>query len=323
MHIIDYKYLSVITTKQEDTFMHDLVTIYRKVRKTLKFALKPYLDSVGNLNFYPHPPKMSDLEILSLSITAECLEIDSESLLWAKIKQDYLTCFPNLIHLTRYNARRKRLKQWLEFACDWMSHQIPCSDQVFIVDSIPIPVCKISREKQSTVCRKPGDEFRASKGFSATEKQYYIGYKMHLITSSSGVFQQVRILPAHVHDITFLKTLEQTHLIDCKLIGDRAYRSDPLQLALFEDFEIDLQVPYRKNQRDFKEYPQAWSIQRKRIETVFSQYCDQHKIKRNLAKSFTGLQTRILTKVAAMTFKQYWNFTHNRNIGKTKYALAA
>jgi len=94
-------------------------------------------------------------------------------------------------------------------------------------------------------------------------------------------------------------------------------------LALFEDFEIDLQVPYRRNQRDFKEYPQALRIQRKRIETVFSQNCDQHKIKRNLAKSCSGLETRILTTVAAMTFKKYWNFTHNRNIGKTKYDLAA
>lgn len=303
--------------------MHDLMTIYRKVRKTLKSALKPYLDTENNLNFYPHLPKMSDLEILSLCVTAECLEIDSESLLWGKIKQDYKKYFPNLIHLTRYNARRKRLKDWLEFTGDWMSHRIPCTDQTFIVDSIPVPVCKISREKQSKVCRKPTDELKASKGFSATEKQYYIGYKMHLITSSSGVFQQAQILPAHVHDITFLKNLAHTHLIDCKLIGDRAYRSDPLQLTLFEDFEIKLQVPYRRNQRDFKEYPQKLRIQRKRIETVFSQFCDQHKIKRNLAKSFLGLQTRILTKIVAMTFKQYWNFIHQKDIGKTKYALAA
>jgi hypothetical protein len=204
-----------------------------------------------------------------------------------------------------------------------MSHKIPSSDSIYIVDSIPLPICKISREKQSTVCRRPTDKLKASKGFSATEKQYYIGYKMHLITNSSGVFQQAELLPAHVHDITFLKNLKQTHLIDCKLIGDRAYRSDPLQLALFEDFDIELHVPYRKNQKDFKAYPQTLRIQRKRIETVFSQYCDQHKIKRNLAKSFWGLEIRIFTKIAAMTFKHYWNFIHHKDLGKTKYALAA
>jgi hypothetical protein len=35
MHIFTSKYLSVITTKQEDISMRDLMTIYRKVRKTL------------------------------------------------------------------------------------------------------------------------------------------------------------------------------------------------------------------------------------------------------------------------------------------------
>ena len=53
---------------------------------------------------------MSDLEIITLSITSECLGIDSENLLWCKIKKDYSKYFPNLIHRTRYNARRKTLR---------------------------------------------------------------------------------------------------------------------------------------------------------------------------------------------------------------------
>jgi hypothetical protein len=77
-----------------------------------------------------------------------------------------------------------------------------------------------------------------------------------------------------MYDITFLKNLK--HLMDCKPFRDRAYRNDSLQLALFEDFDIELHVPYRKNQKDFKVYPQTLRIQRKRIETVFSQYYDQH-----------------------------------------------
>jgi hypothetical protein len=303
--------------------MHDLYSIYKKVRNIVKVALKQNLVGHGNVRFYPNAPKMSDLDIISLSIASECLGIDSENLLWSKIQKDYGDKFPNLIHRTRYNARRKSLEEWLIYCSDRWSALISEHDDLFIVDSIPIPVCKISREDHSTVCRKDSDDFQASKGWSASDQQYYIGYKLHLITSSTGVFQECAVWPAHVHDINFLKQLSQTHLGDCQLIGDRAYRSQPLQMDLFRSHEINLTVPYRKNQRDFTPYPHELKIKRKRIETVFSQYCDQFMLKRNYAKSYRGIETRVHSKITAMTFKQYWNYLNGNEIGQTKHSLAA
>ena len=46
---------------------------------------------------------------------------------------------------------------------------------------------------------------------------------------------------------------------------------------------------------------------RKRIETLFSQLCDQFMIRRNYAKSFQGFKTRILAKITALTLVQYIN----------------
>ena len=181
----------------------------------------------------------------------------------------------------------------------------------------------MSREKSSTVCRRPCDKMKASKVWNAADQQYYIGFKLHLITCTSGVFQECALLPANIHDIVFLKSLKQTHLQNCVLIGDRAYRSHPLQLSLFSQFEIELDVPYRKNQKDYQPYSFERKIQRKRIETTFAQYCDEFMLKRNYAKSTFGLQTRIFSKIGAMTFKQYWNYLNGNNISKTKYSLAA
>jgi hypothetical protein len=256
-------------------------------------------------------------------VTAECLAIDSENHLWAKIKKDDRDQFPNLIHRTRYNARRKALSEWLVVCADIWSDRMSGDETLFIIDSIPIPVCKISRERSSSVCRKNEPTSPATKGWSASECQYFIGYKLHLITSHSGAYQEHALLPANVHDITYLKQLDETHLYNCQLIGDRAYRSDPLQLRLFEERFIQLQVPYRKNQTDFREYPYNLKIKRKRIETTFSQYCDEFMLKRNYAKTFKGLSTRIETKIVAMTFKQYWNHLHGNKIGRTKHALVA
>lgn len=323
MHNVENQYFRKLPQIHKNTAMHDLYTNYLKVRKHVKAAMKEYLVDGKNLEFYPNSPKMSDLEIISLSITSECLGIDSENLLWSKIKKDYSKHFPNLTHRTRYNARRKRLHEWIIYCSDKWSDQISSDQGTFIVDSIPVPVCKLSREKSSTICRKPPDTMQATKGWSSTDQQYFIGFKLHLITCISGVFQECALLPANVHDITFLKSLEQTHLWNCVLIGDRAYRSDPLQLSLFDQFEITLDVPYRKNQKDFKPYSFERKIQRKRIETTFSQYCDEFMLKRNYAKSTFGLQTRIYSKIGAMTFKQYWNYLNGNKISKTKHSLAA
>jgi hypothetical protein len=107
------------------------------------------------------------------------------------------------------------------------------------------------------------------------------------------------------------------------MLGDRGYIGQVVQLNLFEQLHLNLQVPYRRNQKDFTEYPWHLKIKRKTIETVFSQLCDEFMLKRNYAKSFSGVYARLVTKIAAKTFKQLWNFTHDNPINQTKHALVA
>ena len=117
--------------------------------------------------------------------------------------------------------------------------------------------------------------------------------------------------------------IQQTHLRNCTLLGDRAYLSSPMQLRLFEEFEIELSVPFRRNQLDHREYSESRRIKRKRIETLFSQYCDAFMIKRNYAKSFAGLEARTYSKIATMTFQQLWNYLNGNKLNRTKHSLAA
>lgn len=46
----------------------------------------------------------------------------------------------------------------------------------------------------------------------------------------------------------------------------------------------------------------------KRIETLFSQLCDQFMIIRNYAKDTDGLFARIIGKISALTILQYINY---------------
>ena len=103
------------------------------------------------------------------------------------------------------------------------------------------------------------------------------------------------------------------------LLGDRGYLSATQQLDLFESANIKLETPMRKNQKGYKKQPYIFRKSRKRIETLFSQLCDQFMIRRNYAKSFKGFKTRILAKIAALTLVQFINkFIFDRPINNIK-----
>src|SRR5690606_40284812 len=106
---------------------------------------------------------------------------------------------------------------------------------------------------------------------------------------------------------------------DCTLLGDKGYLSSEVQLNLFEASNIRLDTPKRANQKKYKPQFSLFRKSRKRIETLFSQMCDQFMVRRNYAKSFHGFKTRILTKITAMTIVQYINKNiFNRNINRSE-----
>ena len=57
----------------------------------------------------------------------------------------------------------------------------------------------------------------------------------------------------------------------------------------------------RNNQNNYKKQPYIFRKKRKRIETLFSQLCDQFMIRRNYANSFDGFKTRIVSKITSLT----------------------
>ena len=83
------------------------------------------------------------------------------------------------------------------------------------------------------------------------------------------------------------------------------------------------ETPKRINQKDYKPQFNQIKKQRKRIENLFSQLCDQFMIRRNYAKTFQGFKTRILAEITTLTTIQYLNkFVFNRNINNLKINLA-
>ncbi|MDP2687784.1 MAG: IS982 family transposase [Aequorivita sp.] len=288
--------------------MNNLNANYERILEVLRKISKEQL-----LTYQRRRPKLSDLELISLSLTAEFMGIDSENDLFRKLPKSIST----KIERSVYNRRRRKLAYSLDSIRLGLASHFNEFENYFVVDSMPLEVCKLSRSSRSRICREDGYAF-PDKGYCAAQNSHYYGYKLHAVCSVNGVFQSIDLSPASVHDINYLKDI-QTQIRDCTLIGDRGYLSAAVQLNLFETCNITLNTPMRANQKEFKKQPFVFRKKRKRIETLFSQLCDQFMIRRNYAKSFQGFKTRILSKITALTTIQYINkFIFGRNINNIK-----
>jgi Transposase DDE domain len=302
--------------------MHNLKTNFDKIYLIVKTSLSDKLNGKDNVQFYPRLPKMNDCSIITLSVMAESLGIDSENYLWSKLNKDYSSEFPDLIHRSNFNKRRRRLQLYIHEVNKQLSGVLNEAEDVFLIDSIPVPVCKIAREKR---CRFESESFEKApdKGYSAVTKSYYYGYKLHLVTSVKGIFYSMDLTKASVHDISYLKEIEYSGISNAILIGDKGYLSKQVQTDLFSKCDIKLETPKRNNQTAQQSWHPVFRKSRKRIETLFSQLCDQMMLKRNYAKSLNGLNTRLISKIAAVTTLQYINHQHSKSINHLKHALAA
>lgn len=321
MHNTEQQYIRSNINQILTSYMHNLKTNFEKFFNITKSVFKDRLNQADNFYSYPNKPKLSDCEIIALSVTGESIGIDSENYFWGKLKSDHKDDFPRLIHRSNFNRRRKRLYPFIEELNEHLAHFLNESEDVYLVDSIPVPVCQIAREKQSKICK---DDFETApdKGYSAVSKSYYYGYKLHLVTSVRGIFHSMDLTKASVHDVHYLSEIKNSGLSTCTLVADKGYLSSTYQLDLFNSCQVNLQTPKRANQERMP-YPVIFRRVRKRIETLFSQLCDQFMLKRNYAKSNLGLSVRILSKITAVTLLQYINSKNNKPLNHLKYALAS
>lgn len=300
--------------------MHNIKRNFDKILGTIKPFGNDIFETCGNVRRPGPKPKMSDIEVIALALTGEYLSIDSENYLFKKINSCHKNDFPNLIDRSQFNKRKKDLFPFIDRIRQRLADQFISTEEYFIVDSMPVEVAKISREKRAKVCKETF-ETAPDKGYCASQKMYFYGYKLHGICSMNGVFHSFDLTKASVHDNEILPDLKN-QLSDCVLLGDKGYIGKEIQLDLFHHANIQLETPLRKNQNEYKPYPRVFRKTRKRLETLFSQLTDQFMLKRNYAKTFRGFRTRILSKITAMTTIQFINyFQVGRNINNLKHAI--
>ena len=265
--------------------MNNLLANYERILEVLR---KISTDTL--LIYQRRRPKLFDLELISLVLTAEFMGIDSENHLFRNLPKA-LSC---KIERSIYNRRKRRLSAQINHIRLKLAQEFNESENCFIVDSMPLEVCKMARVNRSKICKEQQYSM-PNRGFCASQQLSFYGYKLHAVCSLNGVFQSIDISPASVHDIHFLQDIK-TQMSDCLLLGDKGYLSQTIQIDLFNEVNIRLETPKRTNQKDYKPQFYQYKKYRKRIETLFSQLCDQFMIRRNMQNLLTDLKPEFWLK---------------------------
>jgi transposase, IS4 family len=121
------------------------------------------------------------------------------------------------ISVSRFNRRLHQLADWMAWIPDVLGEVFTTGD-VFIIDSLPLPVCRRVRARR---CRKVrGREFC---GYCAAKREKFFGWRLHLVCRPDGVPVRVQMLPAGMHDLTPVHELAYGLPAGARLLGDKAY----------------------------------------------------------------------------------------------------
>ena len=261
--------------------------------------------------------KLSDPEIITISIWGELAGIDSENAWFSFVKKNYRYLFPNFCSRSRFNRTRRALLQTTDLLRQKMISAFPIPfSKYFVIDSFPLAVCKFGRARYCRSFRGYGADY----GKCPSKKETYFGYKVHALITLEGYITTFEITPASADDREGLMDIVegQSGLV---ILGDKGYVGERLTREMAEQ-KICLMALRRSNSKaDWpKSVRQLIFKLRRREETVFSQLSEQLNAERVLAKSFQGLCTRLTNKILGYNLCVALNsiFHESCELGKIK-----
>lgn len=242
--------------------------------------------------------RIGDAEVMTIALVAACFFGGNQALSNAMLyEQGYIK-----FHLSRsrFSRRLQRVRKYYELLLGQLGafFKEQNSEQVYVVDSMPVAVCDNYRIQR---CRIYQDE--CYRGKQASKRRYIYGLKIHLLVTGKGEPVEFTLTAASMHDLTGLHALNFDLPPGATLYGDKAYVQQVLE-TLFKEYGIDYSPIRRSNAKApdpaWKRYLQ--SIKRKCIETTNS-LIERILPKHIHAVTKQGFETKVALFVIAAAIK--------------------
>jgi hypothetical protein len=270
-----------------------IITVFCWVDDFLREVLK----NTGKLRKRGFSSQLDDAEVITMEIAGEFFGIDTDKGIWEYFRRHWLHLFPNISARCNFSRQAANLRQVKTVIQQRLTDMLRQTDDVFLTDGVPIPVCHLKRSGQSPLFRG-----EAAVGYCATKEEYYYGFKGVVAATTSGVIVNYTVGPANLD--------EREAFIDCAEsvrdehgIGDRGFLGKEYHEDLQRDFGITLHTILRSNMKDNRprEFLKLIVRTRRLVETVIGQLTERFHINRVWARNIFRLANRIARKVLAHT----------------------
>jgi hypothetical protein len=208
------------------------------------------------------------------------------------------------LSISRFSRRLHSLAVWLEYIVELVG-QLYSKGEAFIIDSLPVPVCKSVRAYRCRKLNGPAPASRAYLGRCAAKKWSFFGWRLHLICTPHRVPVRFQMLPASFHDLTPIYELTFGLPDGASVYADKAYISAPAKRALRPTARrphgVKLVAPHRKGMKPntFEEWCGMRLYRRQSIESANSQLVSMG-IQRLHARTDQGLAIKVLASLLAL-----------------------
>jgi hypothetical protein len=276
----------------------DLDTLATALYVTADDLLKAHPERVPERPRVGFAPRISDAEIITLSVMQALLGFVSETR-WVRFAANRLKgMFPHLPGQSGYNKRLRKLAasgtlQWINAAI--AARVSIAEDTVWVADSTPVE-CARSRE---TVKRSRLAGW-AQYGYCASHTRYFWGLRLHLVATLHGLPVAWAITGAKADEREVLATLlKDRNTSGHTLLADKGYYGRLFEAGL-EETGIHLIRPARKGEPS---RPDARFLKplRQTVESVFDTLKGQLDLERHGGRTTAGVIARITQRILALT----------------------
>ena len=238
--------------------------------------------------------QMSDAEVVLVAIVAALyFQNHHERALCVLVAMGYIR---RGLSVSRFNRRLHQLADWLPGVLMILG-ELFSHGQVFVMDSMPVPVCKRARAGR---CRKVrGAQYC---GYCAAKKEKFFGWGLHMVCTPNGLPVAFDLLPAALHDLTPIHELTVELPCGACVYADKGYNCLPDEDTILQETGVRL-IPIRRNNMQ----PHAWvddfdlRLYRRRIETIYSQL-ESMGLERLHARTNSGFEIKLHASLLALAF---------------------
>ena len=269
-----------------------IITAFCIIEDTLKL--------LGHKSHYH--AQVTDAEVLTVAVVSSMyFHNHHERALFVMKGLRYLT---KPLSISRLCRRLHALAPMLEYIVQLLG-QLFAQGEVFIIDSMPVPMCKYVRAGRCTKVNAIDNPLgKYYFGKCIAKKWRFYGWRLHLVCTKDRVPVAFELLPASWHDLTAVYELTMDLPDGAVLYADKGYVSGVVKEHLQADVperSVQLVSYQRANmKKNTQEEREGLRKHRTRIETAYSQL-EKMGVQDIYARTNQGLSIKVLSSLLALT----------------------